>query len=396
MILPLSDAPNPKGTPIVTWSLIAVNVLVYLLITWPLSQRPVTLTDPGLRDYIATVREVLPASVSDREILENTSDYDVYTFRKGFRPADPRLFPLLRSLFLHGGLAHLLGNMLFLWIYGDNVEHRLGRWRFLLYYLLTGVAATLFYTLFALNSKLPLVGASGAISGVLGFYFLWFPRNKVRLFVFLFPFFVNVVQIPARFVLGFYLLLDNLLPFLLAKDAVGGGVAHGAHIGGFIAGLGIAWFMNQRELAVKPRDFRQSGPPSEAPLDELRSAMRHSEMDRAARAYFALPPEQSRRFLMPAEMLALGDWLSANGHPDAAFTIYRHVLRDCPRGPGLAEAHVGLGMVQLEARGQATAAYQHFLQALDLDPAPETFTRAQAGLDAVARRQKYLARGQER
>jgi tetratricopeptide (TPR) repeat protein len=211
--------------------------------------------------------------------------------------------------------------------------------------------------------------------------------------VFLFPIYVNVIQIPARFVLGIYLVLDNLLPFLLTRGAEGGGVAHGAHIGGFIAGLGIAWIMSRRELSAKPGEYRRTAQPSAAPLDELRSAIEHGEMERAARAYFALPPEQSRRFLMPAEMLALGDWLAANGHPDAALTMYRHVLRDYPRGPGLAEAHVGAGMVQLEARGQATTAYQHFLQALDLDPAPDTFTRAQAGLDAVTRKQRYLARG---
>ena len=100
---------------------------------------------------------------------------------------------------------HLFGNMLFLWIYGDNVEYRLGRLAFLLWYLATGVAATLFFAVFALDSTVPLVGASGAISGVLGFYFLWFPRNTVRLFVFLFPFFMNVVAVPARIVLGVYL-----------------------------------------------------------------------------------------------------------------------------------------------------------------------------------------------
>lgn len=392
MILPLSDAPNPKGTPIVTWGLIALNVLVYVLVTWPLSQQAVNPDDPLLREYVNTIREVLPAGVSVREALPGISAYDLFVFRHGFRPAAPQYSDLLTSIFLHGGLAHLLGNMLFLWIYGDNVEYRLGRRRFLIYYLLTGMAATLFYTLFAPGSKLPLVGASGAISGVLGFYFTWFPRNTVRMFVFLFPIYVNVIQIPARYVLGIYLVLDNLLPFLLTRGSGGGGVAHGAHIGGFIAGLAIAWVMNRREVTTKPKDYRASSSTTAAPLDEVTAALERGELERAARGYFALSTEQSRRLLTPAEMLALGDWLAANGHPEAALTLYRRLLRDYPQGPGLAEAHAGAGWVQLEIPGQATAAYQHFLEALDLDPGPETFARARAGLDAVARRQKHPLR----
>ncbi|MBK9139389.1 MAG: rhomboid family intramembrane serine protease [Verrucomicrobia bacterium] len=392
MILPLSDAPNPKGAPIVTWSLIALNVLIFVLISWPLSQQPADPNDPLLREYLTTVREVLPSGVSVRDVLRNTSAYDLYTFQHGFRPAQPELRDLFTSLFLHGGLAHLLGNMLFLWIYGDNVEYRLGRLRYLFYYLLTGVAATLFYSLFAPNSKLPLVGASGAISGVLGFYFIWFPKNTVRLFVFLFPFFMNVIQVSARFVLGIYLVLDNLLPFVLTHGSQGGGVAHGAHIGGFIAGLLIALLRNRRETMAAPKEYRPSRKAPPAPLDEVADALERGDMAGAASAYFALPPEQTRRLLTPAEMLALGDWLAANGHPDAALTMYRRLLRDYPRGPGLAEAHTGAGWVQLEAKGQVAAAYQHFMEALDLDPAPETFTRARAGLDAVARRQRFAIR----
>jgi membrane associated rhomboid family serine protease len=143
-------------------------------------------------------------------------------------------------MFLHGGWMHLAGNMLFLYIFGNNVEARLGSVPYLLVYLLTGVTATLFFAAFAPGSQIPLVGASGAISGVLGCYFLWFPRNRVKTFIFLFPFLMTTVLLPARLVLGVYLILDNLLPFIINGGA-GAGVAHGAHIGGFLGGLGLAY-----------------------------------------------------------------------------------------------------------------------------------------------------------
>ncbi len=136
--------------------------------------------------------------------------------------------------------------MLFLWIFGDNVEHRRGKLGYLLTYQGTGMAATLFFSLFAPDSRVPMLGASGAISGILGCYFWWFPANQVRVFIFLFPFFMDVVQVPARFVLGIYLLVDNLLPFLL-KVGAATGVAHGAHIGGFLAGLALAVALGQKK-----------------------------------------------------------------------------------------------------------------------------------------------------
>lgn len=390
MILPLSDAPNPRGVPWVTWGLITVNVLVFLLVTLPLSRQPVRRDEPGLREYVTTIREALPRGASLQEVLAGTSSYDLYVFRNGFRPAAPELRDLLGSMFLHGGFMHLLGNMLFLWIYGDNVEQRLGRLRHLLYYLLTGIAATLFYSLFAPGSKIPLVGASGAISGVLGFYFLWFPRNTVRLFVFLFPFFVNVVQVPARLVLGIYLVLDNLLPFLIDRGG-GGGVAHGAHIGGFIAGLALAALMNRRELRSVPVDYRGPGATAAGagPAGGLGAALESGDFAAAAEAYFALPAEQTRQVLNPETSLALGDWLANHGHDQAALIVFRRHLRDYPSGPGAAEAHAGAGWVQLRLPGQMTAAYQHFLDALDHDPNPDTAARVRAGLEAVGRLQKY-------
>ncbi|MCX6550957.1 MAG: rhomboid family intramembrane serine protease, partial [Acidobacteria bacterium] len=209
MILPLSDAPNPGGRPYITYLLIAANVAVYLLVSLPLSSQPPDPADPMLGAYIEVVRNQLPSDVPLRAILNSLSAYDLFVFSHGYKPIAPQVTDLFFSLFLHGGFLHLFGNMLFLWIYGDNVEYRLGSLGFLFWYLATGVAATLFFALFSPGSAVPLVGASGAISGVLGFYFLWFPRNTVRMFVFLFPFFMNVVSVPARLVLGIYLVVDN-------------------------------------------------------------------------------------------------------------------------------------------------------------------------------------------
>jgi membrane associated rhomboid family serine protease len=294
-------------------------------------------------------------------------------------------------MFLHAGFLHLFGNMLFLWIYGDNVEKRLGHLPFLFWYLATGAAATIFHTLFARDSPLPLIGASGAISGVLGFYFIWFPRNTVRLLFVLFPFFMNVFMVPARLVLGLYLLADNLLPFLITRGT-GGGVAYGAHIGGFLAGLALAWFMNRREVTGRPPEYRAASAAAETgetPAQSIARALARGDFAEAAAAYFALDPAQTRGVLQPEDSLALADWLQQSGQHRAALSVYRRHLRDYPQGPGAAEAHVGAGQVQLTSLGLATPAYHHFLDELDLDPSAETAARARSGLDAIAARQKF-------
>ena len=215
---------------------------------------------------------------------------------------------------------------------------------------------------------MPLVGASGAISGVLGFYFIFFPRNTVRMLAFLPPFLMQVFQIPARFVLGMYLLLDNLVPFLFAGE---GGVAHGAHIGGFIVGGIAAWVMDRRAAAARPSDLEA---PETAPLgaDAVRAALADGRHDEAARAYFALPASSARGALSAEQAVDLATWLRRNGHAEAALTLLRQVVRDVPRGGGLAEVHALAGEVLLEDLRQPTAAYQYLLAALEMGPRPET------------------------
>ncbi len=254
MLFPIGDYPNPRGLHWMTLALIASNVAVYLLVTLPLAVQPVHPADPRVAEYVAALARDLPPGVSRAEFARRLTEYDLFVFQWGFRPAAMSVTDLFASMFLHGGLLHLAGNMLFLWIYGNNVEDRLGPFGFLLAYLATGVAATAFQTLFNPSSAIPMIGASGAISGVLGFYLRWFPHHQVKLFVFLFPLYVGPVLLPASVVLWAYLIFDNVVPFLVSSTA-GGGVAHGAHIGGFIAGFALALALGRRP-ARAPEDFR--------------------------------------------------------------------------------------------------------------------------------------------
>jgi len=384
MFLPLSDAPNPQRVPWLTYAIIAANVSVFVLFNIPLGATPASALDPRLAEYVAAIREALPPDVSISEALGRLTAYDLFVFEHGFRPAAAQGIDLLTSMFLHGGFMHLFGNMLFLWIYGDNVEYRLGRVRYLLAYLATGAAATLFYTLLSPDATLPLVGASGAISGVLGFYFLWFPLNVVRVLVFLFPILMRVFEIPARIVLGVYLVWDNILPLILTAGQGGGGVAHGAHIGGFVAGLAGAWVIDRVTTTAKPPEYAST--PEVMPASTaIQAAIDRGDMEAGARAYFAtVEPDP----LPPAATLALGNWLAAHGHGDAALIVYRRFIRDHGREPGAADAQLGAGLMELR-RGQLAAAYQHLRASLERDPAPGTRVRAMEALREIAAQQKY-------
>ena len=384
MFLPIGDAPNPKGTPFVTYALIAVNVAVFLLFNVPLGSQRADVNDPAFREYIEVMTHELSGRADVSQILARTSAYDLFSFEHGYRPAAPQISDLLSCMFLHGGFMHLFGNMLFLWIYGDNVERRLGSISYLLWYLATGAAATLTHALVFSDSSVPLVGASGAISGVLGFYFIFFPRNTVRMLAFLPPFLMQVFQIPARFVLGMYLLIDNLVPFLFAGE---GGVAHGAHIGGFIIGGIVAWIMDRRSASARPSDIEA---PATAPpgADAVRATLADGRHDEAARAYFALPGSSARGALSAEQAVDLATWLRRNGHAEAAVTLLRQVARDEPRGGGLAEVHALAGDVLLQDLRQPTAAYQHLLAALEMGPRPETVDTVRRSLAAIEGLQK--------
>ncbi len=391
MFIPVGDTPNPRNfTPWVTWALIGINVAAYLLISLPLSLQGVDPGDPALREFLRHLAPTLPAGVSLSQVLSQLSAYDLYVFTHGYKPGAPQIIDLIASMFLHAGFWHLAGNMLFLWIYGDNVEHRLGRAGYLSAYLATGATATLCFAFFAGPSMTPLVGASGAISGVLGLYFLLFPRNRIKVFVLLFPFFMDVILLPARLVLGFFILIDNLLPFLVGAAS---GVAYGAHIGGFFAGLllaavgeRLAWSWpgsdNLRKPAKAARHGKAPAPEgSPARLEVLRTALAGGERPQALKALAGLDRD-AMAALTPGECVTLASWLEEGGHPAASSRILRRCISSHAGTGELAEVYLALGLMRLR-QGQPTAAYQHLLDVFEHAPAPATAAKARDALERI-------------
>jgi len=224
-VIPLKDR-NPRySTPFVTVLLIVANALVFL---YELSLGP-----RAGEKFIFTFGMV-PARI------EWAFTGPSVTFQAAF-------LPLLTSLFLHGGWLHLIGNMWFLWIFGDNVEDRFGHLRYLLFYLLCGVGAGLAHILFNLNSRIPAVGASGAISGVLGAYLVLFPRARVLTLIPLFIFFFTV-ELPALVLLGYWFVIQALSGLGSLAIRTTGGVAWWAHVGGFLLGMALAKPLRRRRL----------------------------------------------------------------------------------------------------------------------------------------------------
>jgi membrane associated rhomboid family serine protease len=387
MFLPIADSPNSGSIPRVTWLLIVINICVYLAVSLPLGFRPPALDDPLLVEYLRMLG--LQGPVSYEVISDQLTAYDLFVFRYGFRPAafDPtRLFS---SIFLHAGFFHLAGNMLFLYIFGNNVECRLGPFKYLCAYLFYGLSATLFFSLFASDSNVPLIGASGAISGVMGCYFLWFPRNRVNVFVFFFPFIITTLMIPARWVLGFYLLIDNLLPFL-AFGSGGSGVAHGAHIGGFLAGLGLVLVADRVRLARPVRAAANWSPETDCSEQSIPQAVAAGRLGAASRCYLGLEQASQRRNVAPETVLSLGDYLLERGERKAALKVFRRFIAERPNSPGLDRAYLAAGKILLLQPGYATSAYHYLLSAIELASTPTIAAEARV---AIARIEELQRRG---
>ena len=205
MFIPLRDENPTRRFPVVTILLIAANAAIFLYQAFsPL----------GLAHYVQRMG-LIPFEISHFQ-----------SAAEGARLSPP--LTLLSAMFLHGSLFHLAGNMLFLWIFGNNVEDFLGPLRFGLFYLISGLGASFFQVVLSPNSRVPMIGASGAIAGVLGAYFLLYPGARVLTLVFLW-----IIPIPAAFVLGLWFVLQVL------NVGMGGGVAWFAHIGGFLVGLAL-------------------------------------------------------------------------------------------------------------------------------------------------------------
>lgn len=387
MFLPIGDSPNFKSTPWVTYALIALNVLAYVAL-WPLQSVSADPADPAARAYVIAIAQERGVRV------QQVSAYDAFVFRHGFKPKFASLLDMISSMFLHGGWMHLLGNMLFLWIYGDNVEHRLGRLGFLAAYLAAGLAAGFGDALLRPGSAIPSVGASGAISGVLGFYFIWFPRNRVRVWVFLFPFFMNVIELPARLVLGVYLVIDNILPALFSGSQ--SGVAYGAHLGGFIAAIVGAMLLDRVSLRRPERGLRGSPPSRRASVDDrvqqFRQSLARGDVPGALSTFMSIPSSVCREELTAGEGLNLGMMLERDGHPRAALAVYQRLIGE-RRDPGVrAAARVGAARVLLNSLGMPAGAYQQIAIALESTPPPEVRAEALALL-AEMRRRGTLPRG---
>ena len=241
-MLPIRDHNPSRAVPFVTWALIAANILIFISY-WPLFDQPF-----ALQRFFQTWG-LVPATAT----------------------SDPTGF--ITSMFLHGGILHLLGNMLFLWIFGDNLEEEMGHMGFLAFYLATGIAAALGQVVAEPASPVPMVGASGAIAGIMGGYLLLFPKARVDVLIF-FVFIIRIIPVPAWLVLGLWF-GGQVVAGSMAEAGMGG-VAYWAHAGGFIAGLALSL----------PLWLRRGGP---------------------------------------------GFWNRTGGHPPRAEARYRHVRTDIPR-----------------------------------------------------------------
>jgi membrane associated rhomboid family serine protease len=228
-LFPISDD-NPRiNTPVVTFTIIGLNVAVWLLVQ-------------GLGNPRAIAESLCLFALVPGELLGNVSaGTQIQVGSNLMCQFDGSANPssLVTSMFMHGGWLHIIGNMWFLWVFGDNVEDAMGPVRFAFFYLLCGLAAATAQIAANPDSLVPMVGASGAIGGVMGAYALLFPRVRVNLLIFL-GFFVTTVAVPAIFMLGYWFLLQ-LVQGIPALSSERGGVAFWAHVGGFVAGLVLVW-----------------------------------------------------------------------------------------------------------------------------------------------------------
>jgi membrane associated rhomboid family serine protease len=248
-VIPIRDINPTTRTAWLTMAIIAVNVAIFLL--WEPTfagqekqeefffcnaQIPYELTNQTtLADGGAEARRAIAGSFGAAE----SESAGLQEFLRQNCPEKSWLASVFVSMFLHGGWLHIAGNMLFLWVFGNNVEDRLGRITFLLLYVLGGLAATGLQVAFDPNSAVPNVGASGAIAAVLGSYLVMFPRARIHTLVIFF--FITFLELPASFVLLAWFVLQLFSGVGGMGNQLGGGVAYWAHVGGFVFGLAVTW-----------------------------------------------------------------------------------------------------------------------------------------------------------
>jgi membrane associated rhomboid family serine protease len=264
MVLPLGDLNQTRITPVVTYLLIAINVLVYLVqvqqgdeFTMAFACTPWEIThnediDGPVRKPPAVVRVIDPRDPAGRRVIEIEGRPTRIPHAPGPHPVWLTLFT---AMFLHGSPMHLIGNMLYLWIVGDNVEEVLGTLRYIIVYVACGVVGSLAQIVAAPDSMIPTLGASGAIAGIMGAYVIWFPHYQIRVLIFRF-----ITVLPAVVVIGGWILLQVWLGAgSFHKLGESGGVAYLAHVGGAITGIFVAFLFYDRAQYIKSIEEHQQG-----------------------------------------------------------------------------------------------------------------------------------------
>jgi membrane associated rhomboid family serine protease len=244
-MFPFRDDNPTLSTSFATFFLITLNILAWILVQGAGFQ-------PGLTESVwkfglipAELLRTLPAGTS-----VPAGEHMSYIIGE-----NPRFVTLLTSMFMHGSWLHLLGNMWFMYLFGDNVEDAIGPFKFIVFYLFCGACAALLQMALSPSSAIPMVGASGAISGVMGAYALLYPRASVHMLVFL-GFYVGRVVVPAYLMLGYWFFLQFLSGLVATGGPAEGGVAVWAHIGGFVAGITTVWFFCRKDRLEACRSKR--------------------------------------------------------------------------------------------------------------------------------------------
>lgn len=238
MLMPVGDDNSDRRLkPLVNYLLIAANIFVFIFFQGLGTNEKFTYAFSTVPQEIISGKDV----VTEDQMYEDTVTGERFKV-SGLQPTPISVYiTLITSMFMHGGFAHIFGNMLFLVIFGDNIENRLGHFRYLFFYLIVGIIASLVHVFVSVSmgssTLIPSLGASGAISGVLGGYLLLFPKRRVRVIMF-----YQMMEVPAIVAIGIWFAFQLINGIGILGSSQGGGVAYGAHIGGFVAGLFLIKF----------------------------------------------------------------------------------------------------------------------------------------------------------
>jgi len=238
MLMPVGDDNSDRRLkPIINYLLIAANIFVFIFFQGLGTNEKFTYSFSTVPQEIVSGEDI----VTEDQIYEDPVTGERFRV-SGLQPTPISVYiTLITSMFMHGGFAHIFGNMLFLMIFGDNIENRVGHFRYLMFYLICGIIASLAHVFVSVSmgssNLIPSLGASGAISGVLGGYLLLFPKRRVRVMMF-----YQMMEVPAIVAIGIWFAFQLINGIGILGSSQGGGVAYGAHIGGFIAGLFLVKF----------------------------------------------------------------------------------------------------------------------------------------------------------